>query len=69
MTVQKLIDELNRIEDKTLNIQIGCQGYTTADDPMDEYGISVYQTKDSVFITAMCRSYPGDGTTKHREYT
>lgn len=50
MTVKELIEKLNQIENKNTIIHVGCQGYTTREDPKDEYGISVYNVKNGVLI-------------------
>ena len=50
MTVKELIEKLNKIENKNAIIHTGCQGYTTIDDPQDEYEINVFHTNNSVLI-------------------
>ena len=50
MTVKELIEKLNKIDDKNAIVHIGCQGYTTVDDPDDEYDIRVYNTSKGAFI-------------------
>ena len=55
MTVQELINKLNKIENKNAVIYTGCQGYTNYDDPKDEYKINVYKTKDKgILICDQC---------------
>lgn len=50
MTVKELIKKLNAIENKNAFIHIGCQGYTTIDDPTDEYEIRLYDINDGILI-------------------
>lgn len=50
MTVKELIEKLNKIENKNAIIHTGCQGYSTIDDPQDEYEINVFCTNNSVLI-------------------
>lgn len=46
MTVQELIDKLNKIKNKNAVVYTGCQGYTNYDDPKTEYTIRIHKTKD-----------------------
>ena len=50
MTVKELIEKLNKIENKNAIIHTGSQGYTTIDDPQDEYEINIFHTNNSVLI-------------------
>lgn len=50
MTVKELIEKLNQIENKNTIIHVGCQGYTTREDPDDEYGIEIHNMKNGILI-------------------
>jgi poly-D-alanine transfer protein DltD len=50
MTVQELIDKLSEIRDKSKTIHIGAQGYTTMDDPIEEYEIRISTDAETVLI-------------------
>ncbi len=50
MTVKELIEKLNAIENKNALLHIGCQGYTTIDDPADEYEIRLYDINSGILI-------------------
>ena len=50
MTVKELALILKQYKDQDAKIHIGCQGYTTMNDPDDEYGISVVKCKGNVLI-------------------
>ena len=54
MTVNELIAILNKVDNKNMKIHVGCEGYTTVENPKDEYKIRVKETSDGIVICDGC---------------
>ena len=53
MTVKELKKALDNIDENKI-IQLGVQGYTTKDDPAEEYIINIEETENNLFIFDQC---------------
>ncbi len=60
MTVKELIEKLNKIDDKNAIVHVGCQGYTSIDDPADEYEIRLHNIENGILISDV--AYYGEYT-------
>ena len=57
MTVKELIEKLNQIKDKDATVYVGCEGYTTFNDPAEYQELRIHKTKNKGVLIHDCCYY------------